>query len=375
MKIFPDLSEAPLLQAASVEEREAVRSRLDDENAAVARVMSPLFLLFVVLLLAIDIRRIQAGVFWTSPMNLFHAASHAVYTLGALPALALWIDSRMSRQLRWWVLWTHIFLMTAGALFMAITIYVDRRSLVLLGVAMLVTNLMYHVPRRPRRLFNTVGLAAFAVMLYELDVGSDIAVLIQVTELLALVLVAAVVGSLQNRHRIASLLAEMRLRQMAMLDALTGAASRRRLDDVLKLELALVRRGRPVSVILLDIDHFKSVNDRFGHDTGDEVLRGVARVLQQGARLSDVIGRWGGEEFLLVCPDTTIANAVILAERLADSLRQSSFARVGRVTASLGVAEALAEDSPRELIDRADRALYQAKTGGRDRVVPATLNP
>lgn len=373
MKILPDLSEGRLLESASDEEREAVRNRLDDENVAVARLMSPLFLLFVILLLVIDIRRIQTGVFWTSPVNLFHAASHAIYTLGALPSLAFWVESRMNRPLRWWVLWSHIFLMTAGALIMATTIYFDRRSLVLLGVAMLVTNLMYHVPRRPRRLFNMVGLTAFAVMLFTLDVGDDIALLIQVTELLALVLVAAVVGSLQNRHRIASLLAEMRLRQMAMIDTLTGVASRRRLEDVLKLELALVQRDRPVSVILLDIDHFKSVNDRFGHDTGDEVLRGVARVLQQGGRLSDVIGRWGGEEFLLVCPDTSIGSATVLAERLAGSLRQSTLPRVGRVTASFGVAEALAEDSLRDLVDRADKALYEAKNSGRDRVVSAPM--
>lgn len=369
MKLPFDLNEAPLLNSASAEEREAVRDRLDDENVNVARMMSPLLLLFVVLLLTIDFKRIQAGVFWTEPINRFHAASHLVYALGALPSLLLWFDSRMSRQLRWWVLWGHIFVMAAGALFMAVTVYVDRSSLVLLGVTMLVTNLMYHVPRKPRTVINAVGLAAFAVMLFELDAQRGIALLIQVTELLALVLVAAVVGGVQNRHRVATLLAEIRLRQLAMIDTLTGVASRRRLEDVLNLEIALVRRGRPVSVILLDVDRFKSINDRFGHDAGDEVLRGIARVLQQGARLSDVIGRWGGEEFLVICPDTPLANAAVLAERLAAGLRASSFHPVGRVTASFGVAEALADDKLREPIDRADRALYEAKAAGRDRVV------
>lgn len=275
----------------------------------------------------------------------------------------------MNRQLRWWVLWGHIFVMAAGALFMAVTVYVDRSSLVLLGVTMLVTNLAYHVPRKPRLLFNAVALAVFAAMVFQLDAQQGIAQLIQVTELLAMVLVAAVVGGVQNRHRVATLLAEIRLRQLAMIDTLTGVASRRRLEDVLNLEIALVRRGRPVSVILLDVDRFKSINDRFGHDAGDEVLRGIARVLQQGARLSDVIGRWGGEEFLVICPDTPLANAAVLAERLAASLRESAFDKVGHVTASFGVAEAAAHDKLREPIDRADRALYEAKAAGRDRVV------
>lgn len=363
------LNESSLLANVSAEERAEVAGRLDDQNATIARLMSPLFLLFVVLLLTIDFKRMQAGVFWTSSINLAHAASHWVYTAGALPSLALWADGQMSRRTRKWVLWSHIFLMTAGALFMAVSIYFDRRSLVLLGVTMLVANLMYHVPTRPRRWFNAASLLAFGVMMSTLEVGHDIALLIQVTELLALVLVTAVVGGLHNRHRIANLLAEIRLRQMAMIDTLTGVASRRRLEDVLELELALTRRDRRVSVILLDIDHFKSVNDRFGHDTGDEVLRGVARVLQQGVRLSDVIGRWGGEEFLVVCPDTPGDSAGELADRLAGGLRSALFAKVGRVTASFGVAQARPGENLRDLLDRADRALYNAKNSGRDRVV------
>ena len=371
MNLLSSLSEGPLLQEVSPEERSRVAARLDDENATVARLMSPLHLLFMALLGVIDMKRVQAGLFWNSPINMTHAASHLVYAIGALPALSLWAERWMSPRVRWYVLWTHIFVMTAGALFMAIIIYFDRRSLVVLGISVLVVNLMYHVPRKPRRLFNTVALLTFSVMLYRLEIEREIALYIQITELVALVSTGVVVGGLQNRHRVATLLAEMRLRQMAMIDMLTGVASRRRLDDVLKLELALVRRGRPVSLILLDIDHFKSVNDRFGHDTGDEILRAVARVLQQGARLSDVIGRWGGEEFLIVCADTPAASAAMLAERLAASLRQSDFDKVGRVTASFGVAEALSGDGMRELVDRADRALYEAKHGGRDRVAMA----
>jgi diguanylate cyclase (GGDEF)-like protein len=197
--------------------------------------------------------------------------------------------------------------------------------------------------------------------------------LLRSTELLTLVLVSAIVGGLHNRQRAASLLAEHRLTQMAMLDALTGVSSRRRLDHVLRQELAAAARGRNLSVVMLDVDRFKSVNDRFGHDAGDEVLRAVARVLQQGARLPDVIGRWGGEEFMVVCTDTPAEGAAVLAERLAQALRETALPVVGRVTASFGVAQAVAGDSERDLVDRADCALYQAKETGRDRVVVAPV--
>lgn len=137
---------------------------MDDENVNVARMMSPLLMLFLVLLLTIDVKRIQAGVFWSEPINRYHAAAHLVYALGALPSLLLWFDSRLSRKLRSWVLWGHIYVLAVGALLMAVTVFVDRSSLVLLGVTMLVTNLAYHVPRRPRLLFNAVALVAFGVM-------------------------------------------------------------------------------------------------------------------------------------------------------------------------------------------------------------------
>jgi diguanylate cyclase (GGDEF)-like protein len=171
------------------------------------------------------------------------------------------------------------------------------------------------------------------------------------------------------------MVAAYRYEQMAMIDVLTGVSSRRRLEDVLERELDRARRGHPVSVILLDMDRFKSVNDRHGHEAGDDVLRSVARVLQQVTRLSDVIGRWGGEEFLVVCTDTDLEGATRLAERLAAALRESPVPVVGQATASFGVAQAVEGDTLRDFIDRADLALYRAKEAGRDRVVAAADTP
>ncbi|MFM9012834.1 MAG: GGDEF domain-containing protein, partial [Gemmatimonadota bacterium] len=125
---------------------------------------------------------------------------------------------------------------------------------------------------------------------------------------------------------------------------------------------------RPLSVILVDLDDFKRVNDTYGHNAGDDVLRGVARLLQQRGRLSDTVGRWGGEEFVLVCPGTTLLEAHALAESLRERIASRDFSGVGRRTASLGVATARPGETPDALLARADEALYEAKSAGRNRV-------
>ena len=156
--------------------------------------------------------------------------------------------------------------------------------------------------------------------------------------------------------------------RMARSDALTGVANRRSLEEHLGSHLSAVGRGRPLTVIMIDIDHFKSVNDTYGHDVGDAVLKAVAQLLHDGVRPVDLVGRWGGEEFLVVCPDTPCDPGRLLAERLAASLRTKDIDRVGRKTASFGVAEARTGDTIDSLFVKADQALYAAKSGGRDRV-------
>ena len=372
MPLLTKLHEGPLLQELQEEDLIVVNEGRHDANAVVARAMALPMLGFAALLLWIDLKRADAGLMEASVVYVALAASHAVYALGVLPSLLLWAGHRFSRSIHREALRLHITVMSGGLLTMAVLGIVERGGLVMLAVALLVGNLMYQVPLRPLLAFNAVAFAGCGIAIIATARPEEhIAVLVRATEFLALVIACAVVGGLHNRQRLASLLAEHRLTQMAMLDALTGVASRRRLDDVLKIELAAVARGRQLSVILLDADRFKSVNDRFGHDVGDDVLRALARVLQQGARLTDVIGRWGGEEFIVVCPDTRAAEAVVLAERLAQALRATSLPVAGTVTASFGVAQAVPGEAARQLIDRADRALYQAKEAGRDRVVRA----
>ena len=157
------------------------------------------------------------------------------------------------------------------------------------------------------------------------------------------------------------------LEVMTRTDRLTGLANRRRLEESLQTEVLRARRyGKPFSVILLDIDHFKGVNDTFGHQVGDSVLIAIAGLLTRTARETDVAGRYGGEEFLLVCPETELTVVAALAERLRTEFTTTDFPLVGRVTSSFGVAEFTRGDSVKSLVERADQALYRAKNAGRN---------
>ena len=162
------------------------------------------------------------------------------------------------------------------------------------------------------------------------------------------------------------------LQRLSVTDQLTGLTNRLGLDQTLPGELDRVRRyQRPMSVILLDIDHFKYINDEMGHLMGDKVLAEFARILQAGARQVDTVCRWGGEEFLIVCHETPPEQARELAERLLAAVRRHVFTCGKPLTASAGVAWASDTDTVLSLEARADAALYEAKSTGRDRVCMA----
>jgi diguanylate cyclase (GGDEF)-like protein len=166
--------------------------------------------------------------------------------------------------------------------------------------------------------------------------------------------------------------------RQALVDGLTGLANRRASADALQTELARASRlGTPLSVVLADLDGFKDVNDAHGHAVGDEVLRAFAEVLRETLRDSDVAGRWGGEEFLILLPGTDEEGAVQLAERIrvALSQRRIPVAPGLRVTASFGVAEHRSEPGTVHLVGAADEALYRAKRAGKDRIERGTAEP
>jgi diguanylate cyclase (GGDEF)-like protein len=167
--------------------------------------------------------------------------------------------------------------------------------------------------------------------------------------------------------------------RQALVDGLTGLANRRAAAAALHAEAAQSERlETPLSIVLADLDGFKDVNDEHGHAVGDEVLRAFADVLRETVRESDVAGRWGGEEFLLLLPGADLDGAAQFAERVRAGLetRRIPSAPELRVTASFGVAEYAGESNSEQLVAAADSALYRAKRGGKDRVeraVPATL--
>lgn len=159
------------------------------------------------------------------------------------------------------------------------------------------------------------------------------------------------------------------MHQMAHTDALTNLTNRRAMQQKLEGELDRARRyNRPFALLLADLDHFKQINDTYGHSVSDQVLREVAGRLAQHLRESDSLARWGGEEFLILAPETDLQQAYLLAQRLLGAIRESPISGV-QVTLSLGVACYRQGDSIAALLSRADEAMYRAKAGGRNQIV------
>lgn len=160
-----------------------------------------------------------------------------------------------------------------------------------------------------------------------------------------------------------------RLRTLSHTDPLTGLWNRARLDEILAQSLALSRRsGQPTAMLLIDLDHFKGINDSQGHLAGDGVLAQLATRLRDTVRSTDYLGRWGGEEFVVLCPDTRREGALQLAEKLRDVVAAAPFETDIALTISIGVAVTDGDLTPAELLARADTRLYQAKAEGRNRV-------
>jgi len=165
---------------------------------------------------------------------------------------------------------------------------------------------------------------------------------------------------------------QSRLEEMATTDKLTGLANRQAFDVLMPQVISETRRnGNPLCAMLIDIDHFKDVNDKHGHLAGDKVLRTVAGVIKASLRASDIVSRWGGEEFLVVLKNINLQQAAQLAEKVRGAIERSITAQKDRtimVTVSVGIASFEPGDTPDRLLARADKALYKAKELGRNRV-------
>jgi diguanylate cyclase (GGDEF)-like protein len=182
--------------------------------------------------------------------------------------------------------------------------------------------------------------------------------------LLGVVGIVFAVGKLEKAH--------LQIITLVNTDSLTHLANRRFFIDFLEKAMSFAKRHKQaLSVIMADLDHFKSINDTYGHQAGDQVLAAFGQVMQTSIRQEDVAARFGGEEFIIMLPGTTSQDATILADRLRKSLENLAFPPLKlRVTASFGIAQYRSDDTFESLVKRADEALYAAKADGRNRVMP-----
>jgi diguanylate cyclase (GGDEF)-like protein len=226
-------------------------------------------------------------------------------------------------------------------------------------------------------LFSAVGLAMVHIQPQRYLVDVERVHLFVLVTLLPLVsIMGGCISRLRERERaqrVEIAQALERIRALADRDELTGLHNRRRINDLMEQEVQRsARGGHAFCLVLFDIDHFKRVNDTRGHLVGDEVLCAFARVAAQAIRRSDVLARWGGEEFTLLLPDTLRDTAVEVAERLRTQIEAAVLGtgeNLLRVTVSAGVVERAPHEPLMSALERADRALYRAKEGGRNRVV------
>lgn len=206
---------------------------------------------------------------------------------------------------------------------------------------------------------------------YERGVDYDLIWKIVIASAMALFVLLAWNRKLARLNKIIAK-AHSEVERLSNTDQLTKLPNRRYLEHMLSQEFERVKRySKPFSVVLIDIDHFKAVNDIHGHDVGDELLVSFSELLSESVRKSDIAGRWGGEEFLLICPETDLSQSAQLAELLRERIESNIFRIVGGKTASFGVAKYCQEDTVQALLKRADNALYCAKENGRNQVVVA----
>lgn len=166
-----------------------------------------------------------------------------------------------------------------------------------------------------------------------------------------------------------------RIQREADTDKLTGIFNRNRFDRIVEREINHLKGTKKSTVLVMfDIDYFKKINDTYGHIVGDEVLKGLVRVVRKNIRFNDIFARWGGEEFVIMVPDISVKGAEILCNKLRGVIKHTKFAKTISLTCSFGITPLLESDTVKKAIERVDKALYEAKRNGRDRVEIAQIS-
>lgn len=336
--------------------------------------IAPIYIAAMLIYIAIDFQVYGfSGNFW-------------LLTLGrvVMIALAVFLMGRFRRAMTPSSLDAWLLLASGASFSLGLLVHFVRAQTVDYNLAVTVVLIVGHYLLVPAILYKRIGLALFfsllEVLIFLLMTKTSIAAEIR-NNIIALVLanVIGVIISIRlatfRRNQYKAQLEERRARQeierLAITDSLTGIFNRRKwLEDASRVLARYLRNKQIFSLMYLDIDHFKRLNDTQGHAFGDMALQHFAQLVGQQIRELDVFGRFGGEEFVLLLPDTALANAKSLAQRIRAATESSTIAHSGvRLTVSIGVTEVALEDAKIEdVLHRADQALYKAKSLGRNRV-------
>lgn len=290
-----------------------------------------------------------------------------------------WLQ-KWTGNLRWATAFARVRFAAAVAAVAGALAVLDQGYIVGLAglVAALLSSSYIAIDRRELRVLNIAPLLIIAVIVYAAGL-SQFAVINTAVFVALAIAMSMLLGRVFDAANRRAFLLEQELIREARTDTLTGLHNRRALEEFAAAAFKrAARSGAPCAVVLCDIDHFKNINDRHGHDAGDVVIRTVGNVLAMAVRETDTLGRWGGEEFLAVLPDTTDDAALLLAERMRSAVEAATadLPPDQRVSISLGVASTgPGEDKSgawKHILKAADNALYRAKQDGRNRVARAT---
>lgn len=338
-----------------------------------------------VLLIIYDLWRLLSAESGSLPLRWLFVANDILFA--AVSALVVWVVAARRMDLdrieRWMFHFFAFQAMVFNAALPALTnSALQRRFTETIGddiwFLLLICALAMHVfpPRRAIMLVLLVYggsvLIVLAELIYRVGRGDSVDLALLVGEIYmmggALLCFLYLLARYRDNARRIQLRYEM-LEHVAYIDPLTSLPNRRRLYEILEAQYELdARYQQCFALIIWDIDHFKQVNDTYGHDIGDRVLAQVADIVHEQLRTTDHLGRWGGEEFLIVLPQTGLASARFVSERICHAISNSQILDGRTITASFGVAAHIPDESIADLLRRADQALYRAKTEGRNRV-------
>ncbi len=324
--------------------------------------------------IAVIILAFGAWDYFVDPENWL--AAFRVRAIGCAAIVATGIFQKLPGNLRWMPLMARVRLIIAVIASMTAALMLDRGyGFGVAGlVAIMLTGPYIAIDRRDLLITNAIALAAVVAVLLTAAPDTFDTIGTIVFMLLAIV-VSSLLGRVIEASNRRAFALDLELHRDARTDALTGLQNRRSMEERGPLELKRANRlGKPISLVLCDLDHFKTINDKHGHDAGDLALQTVARVLRGALRETDVLGRWGGEEFMAVLVDTNARAAIEVAERMRKAVNAATFAGLpGGATISAGVSTAEKVRAPAAawdlLVKEADQLLYQAKKEGRNRVI------